>query len=123
MKSVSVSVSKDAESIKLCRDLLLCDTLTVDLPGITKLTFYSLGDFTSQANFAIIKTTPSVLCEVVITNSRKAIVNNSIQLLIVFECKCLGEFLALEEVVDVHTIGTLWRIQVSITEESHTHCY
>ena len=98
---------KGTESIKLCGDLLLCDTLTINLPSVTHLPFDSLGNFTGQADFAIAITLQIVLCEVVITNSIKAIVNNSIALLIVFECKCLGEFLALEEVVDVHTIGTL----------------
>jgi hypothetical protein len=35
-------------------------------------------------------------------------------LLIVFQCKLLREFLAFEEVVDVHTIGTLSRAQFQL---------
>jgi hypothetical protein len=47
----------------------------------------------------------------VITNSRKAIINNTIELLIMFERNLLAEFDGIEEVSDVHTTGTLSRAQ------------
>ena len=95
-------MSEDTAKVKLSRDLLLCDTLTVDLPSITQLPFNSLGNLTGQANFAITLTLKIISWEVVIANSIKAIVNNTVALLIVFECKLLAEFLAVEEIVDVH---------------------
>jgi hypothetical protein len=51
----------------------------------------------------------------VIANSRKAIVNNSVTLLIVLQSKLLREFDAGEKFVGCHTTRTLWTIQVSIT--------
>jgi hypothetical protein len=104
-------VSEDTQKVKLCRDLLLCDTLTVDLESITQLTFYSLGNLTGQANFAITLTLKVILCEVVVANSREAIINNSVALLIVFQSKLLREFDGIEEVSDVHTTRTLSRAQ------------
>jgi hypothetical protein len=77
------------------------------LESIAELTFYSLANFTGQANFATSLTLKIVLCEVVITNSRKAIINNTIELLIMFERNLLAEFDGIVEVSDVHTTGTL----------------
>ena len=111
-----VSVSESTESIKLGSDLLLCDTLTINLESITQLTFYSLANLTGQADFAISCTLHVILCEVVVANSRQPIVNNSVALLIVFESKLLAEFDGIEEVSDVHTTGTLSRAQFQLPE-------
>jgi hypothetical protein len=94
---------------KLRDNPLLCDTLTIDLESVTELTFNGLGDFTGEDDFTILETRVHTFIyrEVMIANSIETIINNSIALLIVFECKCLGEFDAFEEVGYVHTIGTL----------------
>jgi hypothetical protein len=101
------TLPKGTQLQKLRGNHLFCDTLTVHLEGITELTFDRFGNFTGQADFTIIKTTPGILGEVMVTNSVKAIVNNTVALLIVFHRKFLREFDGIEKVSDVHTIGTL----------------
>ena len=88
-------------------DFFLFDTLTVDLESITELTFYSLGNFTGQANLTRTLTIPIVLCEVVVTNSREAIINNSVQLIIMFHCQFLREFDGIKEIVNVVHCGSV----------------
>jgi hypothetical protein len=105
------SVTKGTERVKLRPNVVLSDTLTINLESITERTFYSLGNFAGEANLTVSVTIPIILCEVVIANSRETIINNSIALLIVFQSKLLREFDAVVEVVDVHTTTALSRAQ------------
>jgi len=98
--------AEGAEFNKLSYNILLCDTLTVDLPSITDLAFNGFRDFTCQADFTITITVQIIRCEVVIANSGKTIIHNTVQLFIVLQGQLLGEFDAVVEFVNaVHWGG------------------
>jgi len=86
---------------KLSYNILLCDTLTVDLPSITDLAFNGFRDFTCEADFTITITVQIIRCKVMIANSGKTIIHNTVQLFIVLQGQLLGEFDAVVEVVNV----------------------
>ena len=86
---------------------LLGNTLTIDLVVIAQLTFYSLDCLTSEDNLTVPITIQIILWKVVITNSIKAVVNNSIALSVILKSKLLGESDAVVKIVGVHTIVSL----------------
>jgi hypothetical protein len=108
VSGAQLSSTKCTQFHKLSDNILLCDTLTVNLESITNLTFYSLGNFTGEANLTATLLVQIILCEVVITNSREAIVNNFIQFVIMFQSKLLREFNGIQEIGNVvHTTDAL----------------
>jgi len=93
--------AEGAKFKKFGGDLLLCNTLTVDLPSITDLTFNGFRDFTCQADFTIAITLQIIRCKVMIANTRKTIINNVVQFVIMIKSKLLTEFFAVNKIENV----------------------
>ena len=82
-------------------DVALGHSLTVDPPGIPKVTTYSLSDSAREDNFAGHLPIGIECSEVVIANTIEVVVNHAVASVVVLKRKLLGEFEVAVEVVEL----------------------
>jgi len=103
-----------AQAYKLVVDIALGHSLTVDPPGIPKVTTYRLSHSAGEDNFAGHLPIGVECGEVVIANTIEVVVNHAVTSVIVLKRELLGELDIAVEVVElvheymIHRIAEAW---------------